>query len=289
MPKQIFDNDEPLLDYGAMDEISELGMGDRGFTNVDPPYDSNDLFGDQFERRAREIQRMPAGAQPVIIIPGKSGPWSGNNQLGNEQEFAPSTNNRQTILKMDEWGFPQVWTVQLGMTFSDSTNAFFRVIAVVKAGVGGTTQTFEVDWTQGMAFSAVFNALNVEAFYGETTTVPNDIRLSVQIGKRSLSSARPTRTIEVHLTGLAVSAQIRVPAFAKTFTPVRVANADPYAGTQLYEFAINDVGTPNLVAALTGPQLLAMGGTLVLPNGANFLNFTGAVQSHFNAVFELCV
>lgn len=289
MPRQIFDNDEPLLDYNSMDEISELGMGDRGYTNVDPPYGSNEIFGDQFERRAREIQRMPAGSQPVIIVPSKSGPWSGNNQLGNEQGFAPSANNRQTILKMDEWGFPQVWTVQLGMSFTDSTNAFFQVVAVVKAGVGGTTQTFEVDWAQGMSFSCVFNALNVEAFYGETTSVPNDIRLSVQIGKRSLSSARPTRTIRINLTGLATTAQIRVPAFAKTFTPIRFKNVDPFAATQTYEFAINDIGTPNVVAQLSGPQLLDLGGTMILPNGANFLNFTGAAQSGFAAVFELSV
>lgn len=220
MPRQIFDDDEPLFDYSAVDDLSELGIGDRGYAMQYPPDDSNTIFGDQFERRAREIQRSPSNLQPVYQVEMKSGNWSGCNQLGITQDFSPDNNNQQTILKLDEWGFPRIWTVTLGINDYSLLNApnpiGFAVTAHIEFGSGGTTETVEIDWLQGTSICLPMNAVNVIAKYttgsGEgATSIPADLRLSVIVARGRTQTSQPIRTVRPAEN----ATFIEIPKFAK--------------------------------------------------------------------------
>lgn len=172
---------------------------DKDRTILEPGYNQDEVFDDQFERRAREIQRTPGASQGLPIIPSKQGPWTGNNQLGIEREFAADSNNRQTILKLDEWDFPDVWTICLGMNDFTPTQGGFDVTALIQFGIGGVTQVVEVDWLNGSGISLPMNALNVVAQYnfidGEVPgSPPSDLRLRVSISKLPSQNLRPTRS-----------------------------------------------------------------------------------------------
>lgn len=248
-----------------------LGAEDR--IVLEPHIDQDEVFDDQFERRAHEIQRIPGGDSGVSIIPAKQGPWTGNNQLGIEREFQDNTEARQSILKMDEWGFPQVWSVMLGMTFSDPV-AEFSVIAEVECGVGGAIQTFEMDWNQGATFSCVANALNIVAVYSETTSVPEDLRLSAIIGHRSLNGNKPTRTVNVRQPNAPADqlVVIAIPKFAYQMTVIPRANTSPFDAAITYEMFTAD-GSGGSLASFTGDVLASpYGGTVRIPGGANVLN-----------------
>jgi hypothetical protein len=174
-------------------------LGEESRLVLEPGYNQNEVFDSQFERRAREIQPTPGPEQGVPIIPSKRGPWTGNNQLGIERAFAADANNRQTILKLDEWDFPDVWTIALGLNEFTATTGGFDVTALIEFGVGGVTQSVEIDWLNGSGISLPMNALNLVAQYnlidqelpGE---VPDDLRLRVSISKMPAQNLRPTRS-----------------------------------------------------------------------------------------------
>lgn len=224
MPRPIFDDDEPLLDYNSMDDLAELGMGDRGYADVDPPYGSNEIFGDQFERRAREKNRdggMP-GMPSVAVLDPKTGPWTGNNQVGNEVEFSPQANNEQTILRLDEWGMPAPWTLTLGLDIQDADlpSGGFDATAQIFFGSGGITQYVEIDWLEGATITLPMNAINVVAKYnfgineGGGATLPTGLRLRASICRYPTTTGKATRSF---LFALAGGPQIiaRIPPFAK--------------------------------------------------------------------------
>jgi hypothetical protein len=290
MPRQIFDDDEPLLDYGDMDELAELGMGDRGYANPYPPEGSNEIFGDQFERRAREIQRAPANVQPVIIVPQKYGPWSANNQFGIEQAFAGDANNHQSILKLPEWEFPQVWSVMLASNLTETPGADYSVVAVVTAGAGGISDNFEVDWNTGICFSVVTNALNIAAKYEVTTVLPTDLRLRVMVGQQPMNGTAPTRTVRGTCAagGLTVFA---IPKYAKSVTilPGPPPNNDVYAAFANYQLTTSNLG--GFAVNVSGTQLLSLGngGQIVIPGTANFFSVDNNTASDidFVAIFQL--
>lgn len=268
MPKPIFDNDEPLLDYGAIDEMAALGMGDRGYTDVNPPLDSDNLFNDQFERRASELQRTPSNLQPVHIVPMKNGPWSSNNQLGIQQDFAhpTTTASEQTILKLDEWGFPEVWSIMLGMTYGDdkwdpaNLNAAFNVVAAIRAGVGGVTQEVEVDWQQGTSFSLVMNALNVIAVFSASLSTPSDLRLQASICRGKICGRPPQRSFQIAgVVAGTSSTRFRIPPFAKSVMLVdrSAAFASLFtAGNCRLNFFANPNTVANVTGTVTGEQLI---------------------------------
>ena len=271
MPKQIFDNDEPLLDYDAIDDLAAMGIGDRGYTDVNPPIGSDEMFGDQFERRAREIQRTPSGMQAVHVVPMKSGPWSANNQLGTQVDFNPSAatrNTEQTLLKLDEWGFPEVWSLMLGMTYSDDTwgasaGAAFNIIAKIRAGVGGVTQELEVDWIQGTTLSLPMNALNVIGEFTASTDTPTDLRVQLSLAKGKVNGRPPQRSFQ--LAGLApgggtaTSNTIRIPNFTKSVMVVDRAVVTAANSVFSANFTLRfhpQAAATSTVGAVTGDQLI---------------------------------
>ena len=149
----------------------------------------------------------PEPSVSVYVQPPGHGPWSGSNNFGAEVVFAPDQENRQRIIKLPEWGEPVVWTVSLGIEYTEEAwpaggpfgQRGFEIIGEVSYGVGGATQAIEVDWMQGTTFSVPMNAISVDAFYafpfdlseGPKAALPLDLRLSVLLGRGGASTNIP--------------------------------------------------------------------------------------------------
>lgn len=209
-----------------------------GYVDTDPVGDDPRIFDDQFEMRSREKERSPKNVQATTIIPQRSGPWSGNNQLGIEQGFAPDANNQQTILKLDEWGFPEVWTVTLGLEFQQPAlipqAVNFEVTAILQFGTGGAVQEVEVDWKNGTTITLPFNALNVIAKYNAPIfargggTIPPSLRLRVTLAKGALQNSEPTRSYSFQSDEDLI---VSLPKFAKSLflCPTDLNALSPFA------------------------------------------------------------
>jgi hypothetical protein len=274
-------NDDELFNsYGDIPWEALGRINDEGYVDDPSIADSPKVFDDQFEMRSRELDRRPSGLQPVTIIPNKIGPWSKNPQLGIEQPFGASANNEQTILKLDEWDFPEVWTAMLGIEYDPNKlvdTAFFNIVASVRAGAGGVTQEFEVDWAEGMTFSASMNALNVVAKYenilGLPLVVPNDLKLRVSIAKGRIGN-RPTRTFMTDsITALVgISNYIQIPKFATRVTPLSgLGGSAPYAATTGY-FWQTQPNIPSTIGGFSGTDFLPFASSgIPIPPEARFI------------------
>lgn len=175
------------------------------------------------------------GNQLINQLFSRIGPWSANSELGQKQRFDPGEDNRQTILKMSEWGFPSTWCVSLGMKYNtDPAVMNFRITAEVLFGSGGSTNTVKVDWHNGTQFTVCGNAIEVSAFYapalpddiiGPNLIVPPDLELSVLLSRYpSGSGVLPTITEFFTSAGnpggiapSSTSNSVRVPNFATNF------------------------------------------------------------------------
>ena len=163
----------------------------------------------QYERMLSEHPEL----LPAVPAPPGRMAWSGSNNLGNVIDFAPDANGRQTILKLDEWGPPEMWTLTLGIDhpgdWSDYNNPpgsnlyNFEAIAIIEFGSGGATQTVEVDWIAGTEISLPMNAVSVICEYDEifdtlTMLPPPGLRLSAMIGRGvGRSKFAPIRTLKI--------------------------------------------------------------------------------------------
>lgn len=136
-------------------------------------------------------QRTASGSLPC-----SPGHWSGGErpnypQLGEEQAFAPDANSRQTILKADELGPPEVYTITLGIFYSEQdwpgTGRAFEVEAEINFGAGGATQVVKIDWVQGAQISLPMSAVNVVATCNIDAVAapqpPADLRPSLMLGR----------------------------------------------------------------------------------------------------------
>lgn len=279
---------DDLFDYDLpLDDLERLARD--GLVHLEPGIDQDEIFDDQFERRSRELNRKPyKGAQLTSVVTQRKGVWSGNNQLGFEQVFGPDANNEQTILKLDEWGMPAVWTVMLGITFDDelirvpSDSAQFFINALVTIGVGGATQALSVDWKNGTCFSAPMNALNVVARYdfGAVGAIPDSTRLRVLLARGSKGSDYPATNSRFFTAGAGSFFTERIPDMA---TSVQILpNATPIAPDG------NCYDPANLIYFTTFPPVTNVGGVgingsnlpsfnsgrgLPIPRGVNFITF----------------
>jgi hypothetical protein len=154
------------------------------------------------------MRRRPEPPQPsasVYVQPTPHGLWSGNNNFGFEVPFRPESRNRQQIIKLPEWGEPAVWTVSLGLDYSEAAwpaNLVrgFEIVGEISYGIGGAIETAFVDWIQGTTFSLPMNAISVSAFYtvltieGPPAVQPNDVMLRVLLARGELSTGvRPSK------------------------------------------------------------------------------------------------
>jgi len=154
------------------------------------------------------MRRPPEPPEPsasVYVQPTPHGLWSGNNNFGCETSFRPDVRNRQQILKLPEWGEPAVWTVSLGIDYSEgawpaSVVRGFEIVGEITYGTGGAAETIVLDWIQGSTFSLPMNAISVNAFYTVLTSEapppvqPNDLTLRVLLARGDLSTGlRPSK------------------------------------------------------------------------------------------------
>ena len=245
-----------------------------------------------------------AGLPPVATIVPRQGWWSNYPQLGEEQAFAPDANSRQLVLKADELGPPEVYTITLGIAYSEQdwpgTGRAFEVEAEINFGAGGATQTVKIDWAQGVQLSLPMNAVSVIANFrlgdAEAPRPPEDLRLSVMLGRGpALGKARWTDPTPM-------------PMVASGQTPPR--RIAPFA-SRLFLIAANPAGADNVFTAgnflifLGGPSvedqqvgsvrldqyLNALGEGVVIPGQAKYasvFNVTGSVvnaQTRFQYQF----
>lgn len=237
---------------------------------------------DDFTLRAnrQRSRAQPAGVPMMYPLPLRNHPmWTGNNELGREAEFAPDSNNQQTVLKLEEWGAPEVWSVHLGMKFDEAQIAAangFSVIAKVQAGVGGAVQEFEVDWTYGTTFSCVMNALTVAAEYDDISDIPTDLRLIATVCKGKVCNLPPTRTKYFAVAAGPGATTFSIPKFARS---VYFGNANN-AGTSVYsancEIQVQSALGGGTGIRIVGTDLQPLGGSVPIPNGARFVNVINA-------------
>ena len=170
----------------------------------------------------------------VYVQPTPHGIWTDNNNFGFELPFGPQRNNRERIINLPEWGEPVVWTVSLGLEFSEEAwpgaERGFDVVAEIAYGVGGATETVQVDWLVGTTFSVPMNAISITAFWAfpETgssgSSRPDDLKLRVLLarGTRGMGLS-PTKFANllngepyVTLVDNAVAAPVaRIPRFGR--------------------------------------------------------------------------
>lgn len=187
--------------------------------------------------------------QLIRTIPARTGYWIGSPQFGAKLPFEASSNNRQKILYLPDGYLPQVWTVSLGIDFSDAAMAAIPagsqgliVQAEVTIGTGAASQTFLLDWKQGTTFSVVASAISIDAVYSEffpafTLQAPSDLELSALVGRggthgrcnATLTAARQS------VTNNATVAPARIPKFASRLfalpAPLNTAD-DAFAAAQ---------------------------------------------------------
>lgn len=229
------------------------------------------------------------GGVPLVapIIP-RTGAWTGDNQIGRRAPYGPDNRGRQTILKMDEWGPPEIWTVSLFILTKFKLYDGFNVRANINFGVGGSTQTYECDWLNGAQISLPMNAINVEAIFEnvDISTEGAGLELSVQIARGSRGGTRPpVNTISENLVvaNASTSSRFDIPKFAKkiVFVPSTMSAAGRTAffasTTQVITSTGNDVGASD-VAIGSGDKAIGIGIEVPVTGEARFVRIsnTGA-------------
>jgi hypothetical protein len=252
--------------------------------------------GDRIDQQMFADAKRDMGYPTVNVAHPRTGVWSGKNQLGVELPFELDANNRQTIFKMDEWGFPKVWTVSLGIELPKALKQgqIFDVVAIVNFGSGGIMQEFEVDWVVGTVFSLPMNAINVRARWSDRALIegvqpPEGIRVSTLIAQYGLRHARATFTnffgnlagddsvVVPNPPGAPIFQAI--PAFAKSVivTPATPGDAAAIyaAGSSLSFFQNDNTAVPSFIQSVPGDLLgPTIGFKVPIPATARYWTFT---------------
>lgn len=202
--------------------------------------------------------------QVAAIVP-RTGGWSGDNQIGYQAKYGPDKRGNQTILKLDEWGPPEVWTVSLWIEGKFTTYDGFSVTAQINFGAGGSTQTVEIDWLNGAQISLPMNALNVIAHFENVDVVTEGAGLSlgVQISRGSRGGVfPPVKTMGRFLLGASQdTGLIEIPAFARRIVVIPTAQvANFYTATTSLELFEGDGGGAQISGTAIGSQALSLGG-----------------------------
>jgi hypothetical protein len=161
----------------------------------------------------RRLPEPPDPSASVYVQPAPHGIWSNNNNFGFEIPFGSGSNNRERIINLPEWGEPAVWTISLGIDYSEtawppSADQGFEVIAEVSYGTGGATETALMDWIQGTTFSVPMNAISINAYWsfpgdeGFEPTPPNDVKLRVLLARGNVATGLPPTKFAPLLNGL---------------------------------------------------------------------------------------
>lgn len=223
------------------------------------------LIDTTFERKVADAEPATPPV-PVLKTEPLKGPWTGNNNLGIRRSFEPDARQRQSVLMMPEWGFPEVWTVTLGIVgFPGGLFNGFNIRGILEFGVGGATETMEVDWINGVQVSLTMNALNVIAEFSDLDidTEGQGLELVVTLarGSRPGGSQRPVVTLVENLAivGGGDSGLIQIPKFATRVnavpsTATAAAIAAFYSGTTILTLRSGNLAGHD-VAVASGLQL----------------------------------
>ena len=243
------------------------------------------------------LRRRFAESLAVYLTYPRNGAWSGDNQLGYEVPFELNAATPQSIIKLDEWGFPMVWTVSLAIRLDTELPAAtsFSATATVAYGAGGITQTFEVDLVDGVMFSLPMNAIDIKAISNQLagegfgTTNPL-VHVSTILARGSVALARATRTFpNVPAPNSEPVDVFAIPRFSKSVsvTPVDVAD-DFYAdATFKIQFYTNSAPAGPLQTVL-GTRL-GPGVKVPIPSGALYwsVDDVGGAGKNVNVIFNL--
>lgn len=247
-------------------------LGSDADVVLEPGYNQDEIFDDQFARRATEINRNPVSSSAVAVIPARQGPWSSNNSFGIQRDFSPNERNEQTILRLPEWDAPQVWSLMLGLTFSERGGEDFAIGARIEPGAGGFIENFEMDWQAGAAITVIANTLNVVGLYEDVVQVPTDLRLSVLVGKRPLAGAAPQRTRNLAVVA-GTTEVVSIPRYAKRLNVMQRSTppGDAFASTTDYRF-LSGASAGTTIARFTGDQIATpYFNSIPIPGGAKSL------------------
>jgi hypothetical protein len=270
--------------FAALSILSQSGCS-SGAPEIGPEMDDIDSFYELYEQdiESRVRNPRPSKTSPVVFPhESRNGVWSGNNEFGFASGFAPDSDNRQTILKLDEMGMPQVWTVMLGLDYNAEefipSSSSLDIIAEVSVGSGGTTQDFSIDWRQGTQFSMPMNAITIRAAYLRATNIDDiDLRLSARIGKGTTVGASPTLTpvpnpIDNVLIGGAAN-QYNIPEYATHVQFFEYSNQPAISDNALFSdntyISFRDGGV--FEAAIRGDRLLNFGNGFPIPGHARIM------------------
>lgn len=234
----------------------------------------------------------------------RTGVWSGHNQLGFEIPYDPNATTAQTVLKLDEWGFPEVWTVSLGIRYQHELldGEFFDCTAEIDFGSGGIMQTFDVDWVDGTVFSLPMNALNVRARWNDAAAAlglgaPGGIQISTILSRGAPARSRATLSKFFALVHAGESPSTstglphdKIPRFAKSAQVVPSTAADVgilYGANFELSFFANSQTTNTLLTVLgnfLGPNV-----KVPIPPFARYygLKINGAQSTSGNLMFNL--
>lgn len=232
---------------------------------------------DQFARRAAEIERASHASQTasqVSAVEPSLGVWTGNNNFGRQTGFAPDSNNRQSILKMPEWGFPREWTISLELDNTVVEYDGFNITAVIEFGCGGSLQTVRCDWINGTQLTVVANAINVIAEYTNVDLVTEGpgIKLGVQVGRYPRPGAIPPRITILEAQVIPFAQLIEIPKFVgRVGVLPTVATTTFFVNTILFS-TVSGNGASNFNVLRKDGTQLAIDPTLPVTGSAKFVS-----------------
>jgi len=234
-------------------------------------------------RSVDELKKSKELAINVMAYPPKNGPWSGNNILGISFDYELIQGNRQitSVLKLPEWGFPEVWTVALGIDTSRvqfNLSTGFEVTATLTVGSGGSTQEIEVDWNNGSLISLPMNALTVSARSTVGAIMPGAVtlgfaRLTTTLSRGTRPGASwPTRSYQSGtIAAGANSLFFEIPPFARRVDVVsRTNSTDLYNAASFIEFWVRDA-VSSCVGRVPTAMLLTVPDGIAIPSQSQFV------------------
>ena len=247
----------------------------------------------------RSINNSFSGNEPTVRVAEtfpRNGSWTGNVNLGAMLLSGKST--QQSVLKLDEWWMPHVWTLSLWNRPSRAIPGDFppegqfleSTIARVDFGAGGATQSFEVDFVQGVMLSMPANTIQVALLSPATLA---EIYAQVAIGTRG-PSGTPHRSITQNLAILNAtnSPVFRVPAFTDKIEvlPGKNSGAAIDSATITLEFS-TVIGFTDIILSVSLQTITRYwGGLVTIPTGAAYVRITNAsgADANLTLLSKLC-
>ena len=238
------------------------------------------------------VAPQQSGTQLVEVVEPLRGPWVGNINWGKLFESPPGvaglgqlSTTPVAVLQTEVLpGPPKIWTISLSKQRLETIGFFYgQLYARIICGIGGATQTVEVDWSEGTTVNVVANNISVQAY--QLGQLAYRVRIGAAVGMLPSGKVRaPTftygeRTLPAGLPGVTLN----VPSHAKRlYVATRVWPTD----LQVVLTQINAWPTGPLFDIATVPTLISTG----IPIGGQYdqvLLLSAAGGPVVTAQFEL--